>query len=692
MVKVVKWHIDKWVLRLFALLTISFLILASPLNKFTTAFADTVNARLSSQDQTVHRGQTFDVDVNLTDNTGLWTLFITVKFDHKIFTLINVQQVRQALGNLNMEHSGSGYDYVDEKTGGFNLFWDGGGADSTNGTIVRLTFQSSLTAPIGKYPIELVVDKQNTTAAYNVSANVEVISPQIELIEGAFIVVWHDWNGIAVENNNITGHPYNHLTGGYEYNSEDSLNVETDFPDNPSRVDDDMYSYQFSGWEGAVWRGDAPNGSSVIYYMAKYIYTPKIYNVWYYVDGVGDGNVPDGTVSEDDELWTAKSTAYNDVINDADIPYKRDYTFYGWFTDPGCTKKLVSPLMPANDVKLYGYFKYNIRETEIPAIQLVYRETVTNGDMEDIAYVDVYITKNYGLSSLMITLSEYDTENFTFCGFEKGEIFKQMSFITTNYENNVYPENFNFSWNNSNINSYELGRLLVLKFKVNAGSSPGAYEVVMTSDNKNTTYIKDNEIWYSNIEFINTTIPIGRTNHWLEPVPSTDVTVEVESANYVPYNIELVVKVEKTEEIINPNTLEGVLASNSMVYSVFDIYFQQNATKITPEQYRELFGDQSVEVRIKLTVMQLACKQLDIYYVDDEGKLELYESRIENGYLIFKTNHFSHWALVGDYIVTNVETGSIKLLRISLIMFGISASALIAIAFVRNRKKQSLTD
>ena len=518
----------------------------------------------------------------------------------------------------------------------------------------------------------------------------QVTSPKITLTEGAYVVVWHDWNGIAIENTNISGHPYNPLTGGYEYNSDDGLNPATDFPNSPSRAEDSMYTYTFSGWEGAVWRGDAPEGSSVIYYIAQYTYTPKIYNVWYYVDGLGQGNEPDGEVVEDKELYTAKSTAYNAIINDTDIPHKSDYTFYGWFTDPNFTHRLVSPLMPAEDVKLYGYFKYNIRETDIPVIQLVYRETVTNSELEDIAYVDVMVTKNYGLSSLFITLSDYDTENLTFCGFEKGEIFKQMSFWNTNYENDVYPENFNFSWNNSRNNSYETGRLLVLKFKLNPNSSPGAYKVEMTSDNRHTTYTKGMEEWYSNVEFIHTKVPIGETNYWKESVPSSDVTVEVESSKYVPYNIELIVKAEKIDNIINDEILNELLNNNLTVHSLFDIYFQQNATKLTQEQYIELFGDQNVVVKIKLTAMQLRCKHLDIYYVDDDGNLTLYESKIENGYLVFETNHFSHWALVGDYELVNVETLNAKLLKISLILFGISASALIAIAFVRSRKKQSL--
>ena len=694
MVKVVKRDIYNRLLRLFALLAIICLTAALPAITFTAA-ADEVDVRLFSQDQTVHRGQTFEVDVNLSDNTGLITLFLTVKFDHSVFSLINAQQVRQALASMNMEHSGSGYDYIDDKTGGFNFIWDGGDTnhpDTSNGTILRLTFQSAITAPIGTYPIEFVADEKSTTSAYMVSANVEVVSPQITLIEGAYIVVWHDWDCTPINNTNIVGHPYNQLTGGYEYNSEESLNTQTDFPNAPSRTEDEMYSYEFVGWEGAVWRGDVPNDSSVIYYIAKYAYTPQVYSVWYYVDGLGDNNQPDGEIDEDGEIYTAKATAYNSTINDTDIPTKTDYTFYGWFTDPAFTRRLVSPLMPAKNVKLYGYFKYNIREVDIPAIQLVYRETTTNEELENIAYVDVYITKNYGLSSLQITLSEYDTENFTFCGFEKGEIFKQMSFLTTNYADGVYPENFNFSWNNSNVNSYELGRLLVLRFKIKPGAPWGAYEVVMTADTQNTTYVYNNEIWYSQVEFANAKIPIGETNRWIEPVPSTDVTIEVASSNYVPYNVELVVKVEKIEDVIENEILESVLSDNLMVYSLFDIYFQQNATKITAEQYAQLFGDKNVEVKIKLTTLQLACKRLDIYYVDDDSNLIRYESRVENGYLIFETNHFSHWALVGDYVLTNVETVSNKLLKISLIMFGIAASALIAISFVRSRKKQSLVE
>ena len=675
----------------FALI-IMLLIICIPPATNSNIYAYTSETHVASIDQEIHRGQTFDVDIDISSNTGILTLYLTIKYDHDVFKLINVQQLRTALGELNMEHSGSGYDYIDEKTGGFNLFWDGSKADSTNGTIVKLTFQSSLQAPLGTYPIDIVVDDKNTTSAYNVPTPVSATSPQITLIEGAYIVVWHDWNGIPIENTNITGHPYNELTGGYEYNSEESLNTKTDFPNNPTREEDAMYSYEFAYWEGAVWHGDVPNDSSVIYYIAKYNNTPKTYAVWYYVDGYGLDNDADGIIDEETELVTAIATDYGAIIDDRFTPYEPDSTFYGWYADSSFTTKLSTPLMPANDIKLYGYMKYNIRETDVPVIQLVYRETAANEEMENIAYVDVYITKNYGLSSLMITLTEYDKENFTFCGFEKGEIFKQMSFYTTNYENDVYPDNFNFSWNNSYVNSYELGHLLVLKFKVNKNAEPGAYKVEMKGDNQNTTYMSNSEIWYSEIEFINTTIPVGQTNYWVVPIEDVESLIEVESTRFVPYNIELVVRVatESVDTIINGASLEAVTSQNMSVQRVFEIYFQQNSTRLTLEQYTYLFGRENVIVKIKLTAFQLSSKNLNIYYVDDNGEMHLYESSIENGYLVFQTNHFSYWALISDNTAMNVETSSIKMLRISLILFGISASALISIAFVRNRKKQSL--
>jgi len=668
------------------------LVIFAPPPDDNKVYADgAVRARMHADDQTVHRGQTFDVDINLSDNEGILTLFLTLKFDHRIFTLTNVQQVRESLGSLNLEHSGSGYDYVDDKTGGFNLFWDGSVMDKTNGTIVKLTFSSSLTAPLGTYPIDIVVDKKNTTSAYNVEANVEVKSPMITLTTGAFIVVWHDWDGSPIRNTNITGHPYNAQTGGYEYAEEDGLNVETDFPNAPTRQADSMYSYEFAGFKGAVWHGDAPQGTSVIYYVADYMATPQKYVVWYYVDGFGEDNSPDDEIT-DDELYTAKETAYGENIDESVLPYKHNYTFYGWYRDRNFTQKLTTPLMPAEDVKLYGYFKYNIREDNIPEIQLKYRETVTDENGDSIAYVDVYIIKNYGLSSLMIGVGEYDKTISTFCGFERGEIFRQMSFYTTNHEGDEYPDDFMFSWNNSYVNSYETGRLLILKFRMNKTADDGAYEVQMTANNVNTTYVTGGEIWYSDVKFIDTKIPIGTRDSWTEPIPDSDKQVEIVSNENVPYNIELVIKdiTNEARKYIDETSLEEVLQERQTLYYIYDIYFVMDSTRLSQEDFLRYFGEEDVTVRIRLTLLEQKSKTLTLYYVDQSGQMNLHDSQVEDGYLIFKTNHFSNWALVGDQTVEIAESASSILMKFMLLFWGISTSALLAIVFARARKKQPL--
>ena len=109
--------IKPWLLAIMIII-VSLMIGAQPSIGKTVFADDSVQASLRAEDQTIHRGQTFDVDVELNDNEGILTLFLTIKFDHSVFTLTNVQQIREALGSLNMEHSGSGYDYVDDRTVG----------------------------------------------------------------------------------------------------------------------------------------------------------------------------------------------------------------------------------------------------------------------------------------------------------------------------------------------------------------------------------------------------------------------------------------------------------------------------------------------------------------------------------------------------------------------------------------------
>lgn len=46
----------------------------------------------------------------------------------------------------------------------------------------------------------------------------------------------------------------------------------------------------------------------------------------------------------------------------------------------------------------------------------------------------------------------------------------------------------------------------------------------------------------------------------------------------------------------------------------------------------------------------MLCSELFVAYVAGDGEIIPYESRVENGYIVFETDHLSHWAIVGNVL------------------------------------------
>ena len=51
----------------------------------------------------------------------------------------------------------------------------------------------------------------------------------------------------------------------------------------------------------------------------------------------------------------------------------------------------------------------------------------------------------------------------------------------------------------------------------------------------------------------------------------------------------------------------------------------------------------------------MLCTDLRIYHVSDDNVLTLYDSRVEDGYIIFETDHLSYWAIVGNVIDSSMN-------------------------------------
>ena len=294
---------------------------------------------------------------------------------------------------------------------------------------------------------------------------------------------------------------------------------------------------------------------------------------------------------------------------------------------------------------------------------------------------------------MMLTIDKYDTEAMKLKEFSRGEIFMEMSFFTTDMEN-LEDDYFKFSWNNSYQNSYEVGKILTLRFEIDP-TKFGSYELTMTYDESHdATYVNsEGEIWYTKIMFIKTEIPIGTKNHWNELTPGGKTSIDVVSKEELPYNVRFVIEnvYNEMENVIDDEELEALTSDNYTILDLYDMYYMSNGERIQSEAERT--------VKIQLTKRQLACYNLRLYYIDDNGHMETQKYNIvdcdlnEDGEIDkcieFDVNHFSYWAISGDFVSveTTKPSENDKTIRLLLIIFSIVASQFILITIGLNRKK-----
>ncbi len=84
---------------------------------------------------------------------------------------------------------------------------------------------------------------------------------------------------------------------------------------------------------------------------------------------------------------------------------------------------------------------------------------------------------------------------------------------------------------------------------------------------------------------------------------------------------------------------------------IFDIYMLRKGVSYTPKG--------SFTIKIKLDDELLAKRYLGIVYISDDGEATTIPSKIENGYITFKTNHNSYYAIVSsDSPIVNTATST----------------------------------
>lgn len=592
---------------------------------------------ITVENKTVHRGQTFEVEVNLEENPGLLALKIQLDYNKDVMSLVGFERGNalpaHTFTTTNIETS-EGY-LIDD----FNFLWDATKQDKSTGTLVKLIFESKISAPVGDYPINITYDKQNTTSDYGKQIDVNITNGTVTLTTGAFKVVYKNYDGTILQERDYNSGAVPSYTGP-----------------KPTRPTDDKYAYKFVGWKGAV-----SNEANTICYVADYSLIPQEYQVIFYVDG---------------EYFSADIYAYNEFIDLTIAPKKKNHNFSGWYLDENFTQKVSAYKMPAYDIVLYGYLKYNIREDNVPEIDLSLTKIETN-----VAYIDVNVSNNSGLSGLVLTLS-YNRDALEFIGFDRGDIFNDLQFDITNTENGYNSDPFKFYWESVS-NTYETGKLLTLKFKIKEDAQAGLYNVTFNYNEESdaTYFAEDNELWYTKLNIKEAKVPIGTINHWQE---ETDSGIIIDVTTSDGHSPETILEIKRVTEKIQPE--EGIVknaAGNGMeVKDIYSIKLLLNGEEVEPVG--------TITVKIQLTTDQQQCRTIKVFNIAENNEMVEYASEVEDGFVIFETEHLSNWAIVGNaQVYTSLQTptnASILIISLSLLIIAIMGLVLILKAKLRKKK------
>ena len=590
----------KWLLPLAVLFAVV-LLYALCIPSFALAQGEPV--QISLGEKTVHRGQTFSMNVDVTKNTGLISLKLYVDYDPTVMTLIGV---RRGTGLTSMTMTTTNIDTdLGYRFRPFAIFFDAVTPTVETGTLAELVFETNIEAPIGDYEVSVTYDEGNTNSDYLQPVAVGLQGGTVHLIAGEFSAKYVDWDGSVLY--------------AKDYNDGDApayVGAE------PKRDEDECYSYAFAGWQG-----DVSEQVNVLQYRAVYTATPKIYTVLYYVDGYTDA--PNESFDEAD-FYFAEEKAYGSNVNLDYVPKRTNYTFVGWFADEQFSQPVVGLTMPSRDIRVYGYMRYNVRVADIPKIRMTYSE-ISESEIQ----VDVQMTYNPGVNGMVLTL-DYDREAVKFVRFTRGTALSEMQFATTNLAGGLDQENFRFYWESAT-NSTETGLILSMVFDVTK-SDTGIYPVTFTYDETtDATYLNGvGEIWYTRLDIVGTSLPVGERYHWNEPVG--EVTIDVKSTDGKPLDVEL--KVEIADVKVAEESLTRLQNQNLEIKNMYSINLVRNGEVVT--------SDTDLRIAIGLTKAEIESQHLSLCYVDSNGRLVEYDFAVEDDAAVFNMRNIEYWVLVGD--------------------------------------------
>ena len=120
---------------------------------------------------------------------------------------------------------------------------------------------------------------------------------------------------------------------------------------------------------------------------------------------------------------------------------------------------------------------------------------------------------------------------------------------------------------------------------------------------------------------------------------ATGTKVEYEDGSSFDSEVQLVVTPISAEEMKKHQENVNKVVSGKTIAGVYDIKLLKNGVEIQP--------DGKLKITLPLTSEMKAISELQVVYIDDKGNVTIIPSQLIDGKLVFVTDHFSYYGVIG---------------------------------------------
>lgn len=198
---------------------------------------------------------------------------------------------------------------------------------------------------------------------------------------------------------------------------------------------------------------------------------------------------------------------------------------------------------------------------------------------------------------------------------------------------------------------------------------PYTYDVIINETTYKFIIVKDS----TKLAYPNNLHTIDYASNLMIKSDTTGIPLDTKvSVNEIEKNTDKFELIAKDNEDIN-------------IYTIYDIeLFSNNANKKI-----EKLDNGNFKVYLPMEY-EYKDKNLEVYFINENGEKEIHEVKIEDGYLVFETNHFSEYILGEKATINNNPDTSDNLIGILMNMFLLLVVIGLGILYLKKEKNKEI--